>query len=112
MITKTDKELTLQNLSAADWDVDQELTELASLLNRLDLPRLRIEHHQEGKHRFYIDYGESYLAGNRQFSVLRVRTLPAIVFSEQQIRALWQEGAEHPRCYAIDGQVLAGGPGL
>ena len=74
MITKTDKELTLQNLSASDWDVDQELTELESLLNRPDLPRLCIEHHQEGKHRFYIDYGESYLAGKRQFSVLRVQT--------------------------------------
>ena len=110
MITKTDKDLILQNLSASDWDIDQELAELKSLLNRPDLPRLRIEHNQEGKHRFYIDYGESYLAGKRQFSVLRAQTLPAIVFAEQQIRALWQEGAEHPRCYAIDGQVLAADP--
>ncbi|MCF7822795.1 MAG: hypothetical protein K9N35_01340 [Candidatus Marinimicrobia bacterium] len=109
-ITKTDKDLILQNLSATDWDIDQELSELETVMRQPDLPRLRIEHHEEGKHRFYIDYGESYLAGKKQFSFLRAFTLPAIVFAEQQVRALWQQDEDHPRCYSIDGQVLAADP--
>lgn len=110
MITKKNKELILDNLSSTDWDIDRELASLEHHMQRHDLPRLRIDHHEEGKHRFYIDFGESYLAANKQFRFLRALTLPAIVFAEQQVRALWLADADHPRCYSIDGQVLAVDP--
>jgi hypothetical protein len=110
MITKTDKDIILKSLTATDWDIDQELNELESLLKTQDLPRLRIDHQDEGKHRFYVDSGESYLTAQKRYSFLRALTLPVIVFAEQQIRAVWQEGEDHPRCYAIDGQILSTDP--
>ncbi len=110
MITKKNKELILDNLSSTDWDIDRELASLEHHMQQHDLPRLRIDHNTEGKHRFYIDFGESYLAANKQFRFLKVLSLPAIVFAEQQVRALWLADADQPRCYSIDGQVLAADP--
>ena len=110
MITQKNKELILNTLNSTDWDLDQELVKLEHHMQQHDLPRLRIDHNEEGKHRFYIDFGESYLTAKKQFSFLRAITLPAIVFAEQQVRALWEVDAEHPRCYSIDGQILASDP--
>ncbi|NQT61364.1 MAG: hypothetical protein HQ556_00260 [Candidatus Marinimicrobia bacterium] len=110
MLTKIEKEKILKELSAAKWDVSQELEILKQRINKQDLPRIRIDHHEDGKHRFYIDYGESYIKGNKQFAFLRVKELKAIVFEEQQVRALWKLDEDHPRCYAIDDQILSAEP--
>ena len=110
MITKTDKAQILEDLSRSDWDVTHELETLDTRIKKQDLPRLRIEHREDGKHRFYIDYGESYIKGNKQYAFLRMTELKAIVFEEQQIRAFWKEDEDHARCYAIDDQVLSAEP--
>jgi len=110
MLTKTDKEKILEELGATNWDVTQELEILKTRIKKQDLPRLRIDHHEDGKHRFFIDYGESYIKGNQQFDYLKVKTLKVIVFEEQQIRAFWLEDEDHPRCYAIEDQILSAEP--
>ncbi|NQU67702.1 MAG: hypothetical protein HQ510_07160 [Candidatus Marinimicrobia bacterium] len=49
-ITKTDKDLILQNLTATDWDIDQELSELETVMRQADLPMLdlrRVEDNSE-----------------------------------------------------------------
>ena len=110
MLTKTDKEKILEELRATDWDITQELEILKQRIKKEDLPRLRIDHRDDGKHRFFIDYGESYIKGDKQVAFLRVTELKAIVFEEQQIRAFWQEDEDHPRCYAIDDSILSTEP--
>ena len=110
MLSKTHKAQVLKNLQATDWDIIRELGELDSRVKERDLPRLRIEHHKQGKHRFYLDFGESYMEGDKQYTYLGVKTLPAIVFAEQQIRALWNQDEDTPRCYSIDDQVMASAP--
>jgi hypothetical protein len=110
LLTKTDKEKILQDLVSTDWDTEHELIELNSRIKKNDLPRLRIEHSEEGKHRFFIDYGESYIRDSKQYDYLRVKTLKAIVFAEQQIRAFWLDEESHPRCYAIDDEILGTNP--
>jgi hypothetical protein len=110
MLTKIEKEKILKELRATEWDVAQELEILEARINKQDLPRIRIDHHEDGKHRFYIDYGESYVKGDKQVAFLRVTELKAIVFEEQQVRAFWREDEDHPRCYAIDDQILSSEP--
>ena len=110
MLTKTDKEKILEELEESGWDVNQELELLTSRMKKQDLPRLRIEHSEEGKHRFYVDSGESYIKGKKQFTFLRATELKAIVFEEQQVRAFWKDDEEHPRCYSIDDQILSTEP--
>jgi hypothetical protein len=110
LLTKIEKDKILQDLKSTDWDIDQELVSLSNRIKKNDLPRLRIDHHEQGKHRFFIDYGESYIKGSQQFDYLRVKTLKAIVFDEQQIRAFWLEDEDHPRCYAVDDEILGTNP--
>ena len=110
MLTKTEKDKILQDLKSTDWDIEHEMLALNSQINKNNLPRLRIEHHEQGKHRFYIDYGESYIRDSKQHNYLKVKTLKAIVFEEQQIRAFWLEDENHPRCYAIDDEILSATP--
>jgi len=110
MLTKTDKAKILEELGRSDWDITQELETLDARIKKQDLPRLRIEHREDGKHRFYIDYGESYIKGKKQYAFLRMTGLKAIVFEEQQIRAFWKEDEDHASCYAIDDQILSAEP--
>jgi len=91
-----------QALSVAGWDLSQELEELQKESNGFELPRVRIEHKDNGKHRMYIDTGESYLDDESQEISIKGNKLTGVVFAEQFIRALWQEGAEVPLCSAID----------
>jgi hypothetical protein len=91
-----------QALSVAGWDLDKELDEMIVESSRLELPRVRIEHKSNGKHRMYIDVGESYLEPNSQEVAVPGNKLTAVVFAEQFIRALWKEGEEVPACSAID----------
>jgi hypothetical protein len=110
MLTKTNKAKILEELGATDWDVTQELEILKQRIKKEDLPRIRIDHRDDGKHRFFVDYGESYIKGDKQVAFLRVTELKAIVFEEQQVRAFWQEDEDHPRCYAIDDSILSTEP--
>lgn len=90
-------------LSVAGWDYADQMDELHTESSGFELPRVRIEHKDNGKHRMYIDTGESYLETDTQELDITGNKLTGVVFAEQFIRALWQEGAEVPLCSAIDG---------
>ncbi len=97
-------------LSVAGWDMDSELSEMAVKTTQLELPRVRIEHKDNGKHRLYIDRGESYLDDGSQEISLKGNKLIGVVFAESFVRALWQEGAEVPMCSAIDNMPVGKEP--
>ncbi len=109
-VSKAKLESALETLKEMDWDIDQELQRLESHLEQFDVPRLRIDHNEEGKHRFFIDRGESYLSEDKQFVFIKHQTLQVIILKEQSVRALWLEGEEHSRCAAIDEIVLSKAP--
>jgi len=92
-----------QAMSVAGWDMEKELEGLSTTSSSFELPRVRIEHKKSGKHNLYIDTGESYLDSETQEVDIPENKLTGIVFAEQGIRALWEEGAEVPLCSGIDG---------
>jgi hypothetical protein len=89
-------------LAEAGFDLETEILNIQTNGSGIDLPRIRIEHKENGKHRMYIDYGESYLADDSQEEMIEGNTFSACVFEEQFIRALWDEGELLPRCSAVD----------
>jgi hypothetical protein len=91
-----------QAMAVAGWDVSAELEDLTTESSAFELPRVRIEHKDSGKHKMYIDTGESYLDDDSQEISIKGNKLTGIVFAEQSIKALWEEGAEIPKCSAID----------
>ena len=97
-------------LSVAGWDMDKELVDQSTTSTSFELPRVRIEHRDNGKHRVYIDTGESYLEGDTQEINVPGNKLSGVVFAEQSIRALWQEGAEVPLCSGIDNHPVGKEP--
>jgi hypothetical protein len=97
-------------LSVAGWDMDSELSEMAVETTQLELPRVRIEHKDNGKHRLYIDRGESYLDDDSQEISLKGNKLTGVVFAESFVRAMWQEGAEVPICSALDNMPIGKEP--
>ena len=95
-----------QALSVAGWDLDTELAGMAVETTQLELPRVRIEHKDNGKHRMYVDTGESYLDSDSQEVDIPGNKLTAVVFAEQFIRAFWEKESEVPLCSAIDDQPI------
>jgi hypothetical protein len=95
-----------QALSVAGWDLDTELAGMAVETTQLELPRVRIEHKDNGRHRMYIDTGESYLENDSQELDIPGNKLTAVVFAEQFIRAFWEKESEVPICSAIDDQPI------
>lgn len=93
-------------MSVAGWDMDKEIEDQSTASSGFELPRVRIEHRDNGKHRMYIDTGESYLEGDNQEINIPGNKLSGVVFAEQSIRALWQEGAEVPLCSGIEGHPV------
>ena len=89
-------------LSVAGWDMEKELSGLATESSQFELPRVRIEHKDNGRHRMYIDSGASYLDDGSQEIDIPDNKLTAVVFAEQNIRAFWKEGEEVPACSGID----------
>ncbi len=97
-------------MSVAGWDMEKELEDQSTASSGFELPRVRIEHRDNGKHRMYIDTGESYLENDSQEINIKGNKLTGLVFAEQSIRALWQEGAEVPLCSGIEGQPVSQEP--
>ncbi len=89
-------------LSVAGWDIDKELVDQSTTSTSFELPRVRIEHKKNGKHRMYIDSGESYLDDGSQEVDIPENTLSGIIFAVQNLHALWEQGSERPKCSAID----------
>jgi len=95
-------DLVKQALSVAGWDMEKELAGMAIETSQFELPRVRIEHSDTGRHRMYIDSGASYLDDGSQEIEIPGNKLTAVVFAEQYIRAYWNEGSEVPACSGID----------
>ncbi len=87
-------------LDALDLDLDAELQAMMEGIETQP-PRVRIEHSSSGKHRIYIDLGESYDPDEETQINLPGNELKGIVCYSQFIRALWVEGEAVPRCAAI-----------
>jgi hypothetical protein len=94
-------------MANAGWDLDTELADMAVETTQLELPRVRIEHSDSGRHRMYIDTGESYLDADTQEIEIPDNKLTAVVFGFQNIRAFWEEGEDVPVCSAIDDVPIA-----
>ncbi|NQV15296.1 hypothetical protein HQ531_07550 [bacterium] len=99
-----------QALAAAGWDYEEEVQGLQIESNHLDLPRIRIDHKDNGKHRMYVDLGESYLDESTDETKLAGNKITAVVFAEQYIRAYWKEGAQTPACSAINNKPIVHEP--
>jgi hypothetical protein len=89
-------------LTEAGFNPDEELLALETTNNSFEIPRLRIDHKDNGKHRLYIDYGDNYLGSETQEEAMPDNTLRAVVFAEQYIRALWTDENPLPVCSSID----------
>lgn len=88
-----------QDLSEAGFDLAKEVDGIVTNGNGIDLPRIRIEHKDNGKHFMYIDYGEDYTGSNEEKIGDSVQ---AVVFAEQLIRALWNPDEALPQCSSVD----------
>ncbi len=91
-----------QALSVAGWDMEQELAGMAVETSQFELPRVRIEHATSGRHRMYVDTGESYLNADTQEINIPGNKLSAVIFAFQNLQAYWEENEEVPTCSAID----------
>ena len=89
-LVKTDE--VNRALAEAGFDADTELLNLEGSGNGFEIPRIRIEHKENGKHRVYVDRGESYVSDDKQEETMPGQTFQAVIFAEQNIRALWQDG--------------------
>jgi hypothetical protein len=101
-LVKTDQ--IQKMLGEAGFDLDKELLALDTTANGFEIPRIRIEHKDNGRHRLYIDYGENYLGEKTQEEPIPENCFEAVVFAEQHIRALWSDTENLPACSGIDGQ--------
>jgi hypothetical protein len=96
-------------LVEAGFDLEQELLHIEAV-NGFELPRIRIEHKDNGKHRIYVDYGENYLSAESQEEEIQGNSFMAVVFAEQFIRALWEGAETLPACSAIDNKPIGQDP--
>jgi hypothetical protein len=90
-------------LAEAGFDVNDP--NLYPEVEGLDIPRVRIEHRKNGKHRVFIDRGENYLDPSTQEETLPDESFTAIVFAEQFIRALWNDNDPRPMCSSVNGVI-------
>ncbi len=91
-----------QALSVAGWDMEKELAGMAVETSQFELPRVRIEHATSGRHRMYVDTGESYLNADTQEINIPGNKLSAVIFAFQNLQAYWEENEDVPTCSAID----------
>jgi hypothetical protein len=99
-----------QTLADAGWNFEEEVQSIHVEKNRLDLPRVRIDHNDNGKHRMYIDLGDSYLEDDANENALKGNQITAVVFAEQTIRAFWKDGTQSPTCSAINNKPITREP--
>ncbi|GBE29369.1 MAG TPA: hypothetical protein ENH10_07355 [Bacteroidetes bacterium] len=88
-------------------DID---TEVATMVENIppSLVRIRIDHSPSGRHRMFIDSGESYDPENDDQVDVPNNVFTGIVVYSQTVSALWVEGEQIPRYSAIDGKVTSG----
>ena len=90
------------DLEALEIDnIDAEIAEMTKDF-QLQPPRVRIEHSTSGRHRMFIDHGESYTDDALDQVDLPGNVLTGIVCFAQSIRAMWSENEPMPQCAAVD----------
>lgn len=101
-VTKATAVITNADLEALGFDnIDAEIAEMTRGF-QLQPPRVRIEHSASGRHRMFIDHGESYSDEVPDEIDLPGNALSGIVCFAQTIRAMWSENEPLPRCAAVD----------
>ncbi len=103
-------DLVKQALSVAGWDMEKELAGMAVETSQFELPRVRVEHNPNGRHRIFVDFGASYLDDDSQEINIPGNKLKAVVFAQQFIRAFWEEGNDIPVCSGIDDMPIGIAP--
>lgn len=88
-------------LKALGLDLESELSQQQSEV-RINPPRVRIEHSSSGRHRMFIDLGESYFDSAPESIDIENNLLEGIVAIAQPVRALFEEGEQLPICAAIE----------
>lgn len=88
-------------LKALGLDLERELSQQQSEV-RINPPRVRIEHSSSGRHKMFIDLGESYFDSAPESIDIENNHLEGIVAIAQPVRALFQEGESLPICAAIE----------
>ena len=99
-----------QNLARAGFDFDEEVVLTVPEKTAIDLPRVKIEHRNNGRHRMYLDLGESYIKQEEQEIDIQNNELVGVIFAAESIRALWKEGESLPACSAINGEPTVSDP--
>jgi len=91
----------------ANIDID---TEVATMVENIppSLIRVRIDHSPSGRHRMFIDNGESYDGSQDDQIDVPNNVFTGIVVYSQTASALWIEGEQIPRYSAINGKVTSG----
>jgi len=85
-------------------------TEVAAMMENIppSLVRVRIDHSPSGRHRMFIDNGESYDENQEDQVDVPDNVFSGIVVFSQTVSALWVEGEQIPRYSAIDGKITSG----
>ncbi|GBE30813.1 MAG TPA: hypothetical protein ENH10_00725 [Bacteroidetes bacterium] len=89
-------------------NIDVE-TEVATMVENIppSLVRVRIDHSPSGRHRMFIDNGDSYGVDQEDQVDVPNNVFTGIVVYSQTVSALWVEGEQIPRYSAIDGKVTS-----
>ena len=88
-------------------DVDSEVVMMTDGIQPV-FPRVRIDHSPSGRHRMFLDLGESYSEGELDQIDLPGNVFSGIVVYAQTVSATWVEGEAVPRYTAINGKVTSG----
>ena len=104
-ITKTEA----NPLSTLDEDFSQDVAQMMEGIH-VEPPRVRILHQTNGKHKMYVDHGESYFGEEGEQETHLQKGLTGIVIEAQLIRALFEEGEHLPVCAAVEGVPVVNTP--
>jgi hypothetical protein len=99
-----------KQMAEVGFILEDELLHIETVGNGIDLPRIRIEHKENGKHTLFVDYGENYLVDESQEEAIDGNAFQGVIFAEQFIRALWEENETLPKCSSVDGLPLVDNP--
>jgi len=96
-------------LAKLEEDFSEDVAQMMEGIH-VEPPRVRILHQTNGKHKMYIDHGESYFAEEGEQETPLQKGLSGIVIEAQLIRALFEEGEHLPVCAAVEGVPVVNMP--
>jgi hypothetical protein len=96
-------------LATLDEDFSQDVAQMMEGIH-VEPPRVRVLHQTNGKHKMYIDQGESYFGEDGEQETPLNKGLTGIVIQAQLIRALFNEGEHLPECAAVEGVQVVNRP--